>query len=106
MYPAHLHFEIHKNIFMGVSRNGFAHDFTNYYSPTDFINPRRRLPGGGRSALVAINTFKDPRYMGLALPATGNARTPRETADPVQDAAKKQRTKTFRVDRFGGFDSF
>ncbi len=110
MYPAHLHFEIHKNIFMGVSRTGFAHDFSNYYSPTDFINPRRKLSGGGRSALVAINTFSDPRYFGP--PAGGSAPLRIERTDsgserdPVQEAAKKQRTKTFRVDRFGGFNSF
>lgn len=110
MYPAHLHFEIHKNITMGVSRNGFRRDYTNYYSPTDFINPRRRLPGAGRSALIAINTFTDPRTFGP--PAAGNApmkagkTKDKSKADSVQEAAKKPRNNTFRVDRFGGLDSF
>ncbi|MDD5199617.1 MAG: M23 family metallopeptidase [Terrimicrobiaceae bacterium] len=109
MYPAHLHFEIHKNISMGVTRTGFRHDFTNYYAPSDFINPRRRLAGGGRSALIAINTFNDPRFFGP--PSGGSAnlgagRPTRPERDPVQEAAKKQRSNTFRVDRFGGLDSF
>lgn len=106
MYPAHLHFEIHKNLTMGVTRTGFRHDFTNYYSPTDFINPRRKLPGAGRSALIAINTFTDPRT--FAPPASGKApmKTDKTKADPVQEAAKKPRTNTFRVNRFGDLDSF
>lgn len=110
MYPAHLHFEIHKNITMGVSRNGFRRDFTNYYSPTDFINPRRKLPGSGRSALIAINTFTDTRT--FAPPAAGRApaksgdKADASKADPVREATKKPRNNTFRVDRFGGFDSF
>jgi murein DD-endopeptidase MepM/ murein hydrolase activator NlpD len=109
MYPAHLHFEIHKNLVMGITRTGFAHDFSNYYSPTEFITPRRKLNGGGKSGLVAINTFTDPRDFGppangrAPMKADGSAAAKR---DPVQEAAKKQRTKSFRVDRFGGFDSF
>jgi murein DD-endopeptidase MepM/ murein hydrolase activator NlpD len=109
MYPAHLHFEIHKNIEMGVNRTGYRHDLTNYYSPTDFIAPRRKLPGAGRSALVAINTFTDPRTFGP--PAAGSASAKNSTTvfrkkDPVQEAAKKQRNGTFKIDRFGGLDSF
>ncbi len=110
MYKAHLHFEIHKNIYMGVSRNGFRRDFTNYYSPTDFINPRRRLSGAGRSALVAINTFGDTsRYRAPAAGSTGNVRVERtdvDASDSVQEAAKKPRQNTFRVDRFGNLESF
>ena len=109
MYPAHLHFEIHKNIVMGVTRTGFAHDFTNYYDPTNFINAHRKLPGTGRSALVAINTFTDPRTFGA--PTNGRATmkvdaTSNSDRDAVQEAAKKPRAHTFRVDRFGNFDSF
>jgi len=107
MYPAHLHFEIHKNIVMGVTRNGFKHDFTNYYSPTDFINTRRSLPGGGRTTLVAINTFTETRTFGA--PSKGSA--PMRTADegttvvvPPKPKAGKTRP-TFRVNRFGDLDS-
>jgi len=57
MYPAHLHFEIRKNIYIGYNQRSFGKDYTNYYAPGAFIATRRKLPGGGRSALVAINTF-------------------------------------------------
>ncbi|HYF37615.1 MAG TPA: M23 family metallopeptidase [Prosthecobacter sp.] len=43
MYPAHLHFEIRKNLRIGMNRSQFARDNSNYYSPTDFINKHRVL---------------------------------------------------------------
>ena len=105
IYPAHLHFEIHKNIQMGVTRTGFKHDFTNYYSPTDFINPRRQLPGGGRTSLVAINTFTETRT--FAPPTNGGApaRTDPNAITAPRPTPQKPKSSTFRVDRFGGLDS-
>jgi hypothetical protein len=44
MYFVHLHFEIRKNLRIGMNRSQFARDNTNYYSPTDFINKNRVLP--------------------------------------------------------------
>ena len=61
MYPAHLHFEIRKNLTVGMNRSAFAPDFSNYYDPTEFICAHRSLssdPGG--TALVAVNTFQHP----------------------------------------------
>lgn len=106
MYRAHLHFEVHKNIYMGPMRNGFRGDFTNYYAPTNFINPRRHLPGSGRSALVAINTFGDMGRYKASRGASVERTDGENTAQTVQEAAKKPRKNTFRVDRFGGFESF
>jgi len=57
MYPAHLHFEIRKNLQIGYNQRGFPRDYSSYYSPIAFIEQRRKLGGSGRSALVAINTF-------------------------------------------------
>lgn len=57
MYPAHLHFEMRKNINVGMYRNSFARDWSVYWSPTEFILDRVRLPGGGRIVQVPINTF-------------------------------------------------
>jgi hypothetical protein len=115
IYPAHLHFEIHKNLAMGITRTGFAHDFTNYYSPTDFINPRRTLPGGGRTALVAINTYTDPRTFapptkgGAPLqadgkPTGGTSNNNNNVIVPPKVPAQK-RSSTFRVNRFGDLDT-
>jgi Peptidase family M23 len=57
MYPVHLHFEIHKNLTMGPNRTGFAHDYSNYYSPTPFINAHRQLPADYTRYDIPMNTF-------------------------------------------------
>ena len=57
LYDAHLHFEIRKNIYIGMYRSMFARDYTNYYDPTEFVNTHRQLRAGG-SALIAMNTFR------------------------------------------------
>jgi murein DD-endopeptidase MepM/ murein hydrolase activator NlpD len=56
-YDAHLHFEIRKNLEIGMSRSKFQKDFNNYYDPTQFINSHRHLSGGGASYKVAMKTF-------------------------------------------------
>jgi hypothetical protein len=56
-YDAHLHFEIRKNLEIGMSRSKFQKDLSNYFVPTDFINSHRRLSGGGANYRVAMNTF-------------------------------------------------
>jgi murein DD-endopeptidase MepM/ murein hydrolase activator NlpD len=56
-YDAHLHFEIRKNLEIGMSRSKFQKSFSNYYDPTQFINSRRQLSGGGSNYKVAMNTF-------------------------------------------------
>lgn len=57
MYEAHLHLEMHKNLAMGPNRTGFAHDYSNYYSPTHFIESHRTLSGGFAKVEIPINTF-------------------------------------------------
>jgi murein DD-endopeptidase MepM/ murein hydrolase activator NlpD len=56
-YDAHLHFEIRKNLEIGMSRSKFQKNFSNYYDPTQFINSHRQLSGGGANYKVAMNTF-------------------------------------------------
>lgn len=101
LYPAHLHFEIRKNIYIGYNQRGFGKDYSNYFSPGAFIAPRRKLSGAGRSALVAVNTFnlegkgapplEDPKQRALSKFTARPASTP-------QAPAKK--TGIFRVNRF------
>ncbi len=104
MYPAHLHFEIRKNIFIGYNQRGFAKDYSNYYSPAAFIGPRRKLPGAGRSALVAINTFN---LEGKGVPPTDGTKqrvqskfAARPDSSPSTPAKKPG---IFRVNRFDDF---
>lgn len=57
LYDAHLHLEVRKNLAIGMSRNKFAEDLTNYYDPSDFIASHRHLQSSGASYRVAMNTF-------------------------------------------------
>jgi murein DD-endopeptidase MepM/ murein hydrolase activator NlpD len=57
LYDAHLHLEVRKNIAIGMSRDKFAQDFSNYYDPSDFIMSHRHLQSSGASTRVAMNTF-------------------------------------------------
>jgi murein DD-endopeptidase MepM/ murein hydrolase activator NlpD len=59
-YSAHLHFEMRKNLEIGMNRAHYARDLSNYFDPVEFISERRNLRGGPSSAKVAINTFKIP----------------------------------------------
>ena len=57
LYDAHLHLEIRKNIEIGMSRDKFAQDSSNYFDPTQFITSHRHLQNSGASTRVAMNTF-------------------------------------------------
>jgi murein DD-endopeptidase MepM/ murein hydrolase activator NlpD len=57
LYDAHLHLEVRKNIAIGMSRDKFAQDFSNYYDPSEFIASHRHLQTSGASYRVAMNTF-------------------------------------------------
>ena len=65
LYEAHLHFEMRKNINIGMYRSMFARDYSNYYNPTDFINEHRKL-ATGMNASMAVNTFVPTPKTGLA----------------------------------------
>ena len=91
MYVAHLHCEIRKNLFIGINRSAFAKDLVNYHRPTQFINQRRKLPGGGQTAPVPINTYKTDEP-GFVFPSSSTARKPPTKNRPP--------TSSFRVNRF------
>jgi len=57
LYDAHLHLEVRKNLAIGMSRDKFAQDFSDYYDPSDFIAGHRHLQSSGASTRVAMNTF-------------------------------------------------
>ncbi len=59
MYYVHLHFEIRKNLQIGMNRSSFARDYSNYYSPTSFINAHRSLPSNFRKYEIPLKTFAD-----------------------------------------------
>ena len=59
MYDAHLHFEMRKNLNVGMYRSSFPRDWSVYWSPTDFIAAHGSLAGGGRIVAVPVNTFAE-----------------------------------------------
>lgn len=57
MYMAHLHFEIRKNLAVGMNRSDFKRDYSVYHSPTSFIEKYRRLRQEFRRVPIPVNTF-------------------------------------------------
>jgi hypothetical protein len=60
MYPAHLHFEIHKNLSIGVNHAEGTRDLGSYWLPTEFIVARRHLAGGGHGVPTPSANFLLP----------------------------------------------
>jgi hypothetical protein len=58
MYLAHLHFEIRKNLYIGMHRSKFARGYGNYWDPTHFIKTHRQCTKASRTYPVQINTFQ------------------------------------------------
>jgi murein DD-endopeptidase MepM/ murein hydrolase activator NlpD len=98
MYVAHLHFEIRKNLNVGINRSAFKCDFTNYYRPGEFIASHRKLPGGDRTESIVINTYT----LGKLGAAHQEDATPRKSFPEKKPALKPApgRKSSFRVNRF------
>jgi len=57
MYAAHLHFEIRKDLRVGMRRDLYPRTYETYYTPKQFIDPRRSLRFEDRTVRAPINTF-------------------------------------------------
>lgn len=97
MYIAHLHFEIRKNLNIGLNRSAFKRDLTNYHKPGQFIAARRKLSGGGRSAMIVINTYS---LGGLFPPPTPEPDSHGKAAPGKSLKPSPARSPGFRVNRF------
>lgn len=91
MYVAHLHFEIRKNLRIGINQGSYRKDLSNYYKPYDFILGRRAIKGGNRRVSVPINTF---RLQARVVDSLGGPRAPTERSSGTQSR------KDFRVNRY------
>lgn len=107
MYPAHLHFEMRKDLRVGMFRSSFPRDFSVYWDPTKFIAERRVLDhGGGRLVAVPINTFPEtapPLIAETSLPA--NELPPRPGASALRKSPLMQRSPTL-PDKFQDLRGF
>lgn len=59
MYAAHLHFEIRKDLRVGMRRDMYPKTFTTYHSPRAFIETYRRLRQEDRVVRIPVNTFQN-----------------------------------------------
>jgi hypothetical protein len=126
MYDAHLHFEMRKNLSIGMYRSSFQRDFSNYWSPNQFIAAHRTCSRGDKTVSVPINTFPataPPSYAagpriytpvytaanapvshlspGSTRPASeGGGRSQTNTAPSGTPGSPIRRGPGFRVDRF------
>jgi murein DD-endopeptidase MepM/ murein hydrolase activator NlpD len=108
MYSAHLHFELRKNLQIGMARGAFARDFTNYWDPNLFIALHSHLQGDGRFVSVPINTFvpyDGPNDLEAATHFTGtnSARsplTPNPNAQPSSTSRLRLRS-VYKVEPYG-----
>lgn len=129
-YPAHLHFEMRKDLRVGMYRSMFPRDYRSYFDPTQFVLTHQQSSGGGRMASVPINTFPNQsgfqeasRYANRTRSAdqpspvttsgkrivfsgsNGAMRWGAETSKVTSEAkppspSAKTKGSTFRVDRF------
>lgn len=128
-YPAHLHFEMRKDIRIGMYRSMFPRDYRAYFDPTQFILTHQQSSRGGRYVSVPVNTFPNqsgfqaasklvaenrPRTKDSPSPVTSNGRRLvfgglrwRADTDQVTSSSRTPSSRSssrrgkFRVDRFG-----
>ncbi|MBJ7258667.1 MAG: M23 family metallopeptidase [Chthoniobacterales bacterium] len=106
MYTAHLHFEIRRNLRIGVNQGSYRKDLSNYYRPRDFILGRRQTSGGNRRVNVPTNTFRlQARVVdtlgGSSAPSTSAKKKSENSPAPKQRKIPSEtRQGEYRVYRF------
>lgn len=103
MYDAHLHFEIRRNIEIGMSRAAFQRDFSNYYDPTQFIESHRHLETSAEKFAIAMNTFtRDAERDFDAAPdfAAGGRSSFASTGATSRTSARQKVLGPFKIDRY------
>ena len=96
LYPAHLHFELRKDLRVGMARHRFPRDDRTYWSPTDFIQNHRKLTMTVATAEVPVNTFVQ---FNLTTPVDGPTDTERGFVLPAGASVPPVNT-TWKPDRF------
>jgi len=100
MYAAHLHFEIRKDLRIGMRRELYPRTYETYYTPKQFIDPRRSLRLEDRTVRVPINTFlkTNPNRLTtdvIDLPeVTANGETVRPAVPESLELVIEEETKT------------
>jgi len=83
-YLAHLHFEIRKNLKIGMRRSSFASDYANYHNPTKFIKENRSIATNKKTYAIPTE-FKDASE---AVSLSGRPITPK-SKKPIEIISRK-----------------
>ena len=111
MYYAHLHFEIRKNLAIGMNRSKYPRDYSCYHSPTQFINANRRLRSEQRTVPMPLDTFlksnpnvlQPTKLTSMTAPArTPSARRP-AVPTPVREVIRTRNDDDSDTDDTRGF---
>ena len=104
MYLAHLHFEIRKNLAVGMNRSDFKRDYSVYHSPTHFIEKYRQLRPEYRRVSIPVDTFRrsNPNLMTMDRVATPDGSGWSEISNSSVPSAVKSAIKTHTDDQSGG----
>ncbi|MEZ5327500.1 MAG: M23 family metallopeptidase [Verrucomicrobiales bacterium] len=85
-YYAHLHFEIRKNLRIGMARSSYDKGYSSYHSPRTFINAHRKLRPENRWHPVPVNTFSHGES-----PQAANQDPPKEIRVPKKEDNETKR---------------
>lgn len=107
MYYAHLHFEVRKNLAIGMNRSKYPRDYSCYHSPTHFINANRNLRSEYRKVRIPVDTFlkTNPNALTAAqinaagIPSTASGRP--QAPAPVREVIRSRGEKEPEKDRRG-----
>lgn len=102
MYFVHLHFEIRKNLHVGMNRSQFPRDNSVYYSPTVFINTHRKLAVDSRKYDVPVSNFA--AYGGSLADAGSGGATGGTVAVPTVPGITPKGTTTTEVPKLNPED--
>ncbi len=106
MYRPHLHFEIRKNLSIGIDRAGYQRNFNNYWVPTRFIEAKRQLKKDGHHVAVPWGTFEFQTEFSLPIDES-QIRQRRKTASHTKTPEVLNTSKkSFRINRFEDLHSF
>lgn len=101
MYVAHLHFEIRKNLRVGVNQGAYRKDLGNYHKPHDFITAHRKIDGGNRRVNVPIDTFRlDARVVDVMDSRSNKPERPPPDKPSPRHAPAETKKGGFRIFRY------
>lgn len=97
MYAAHLHFEMRKELRLGMNRSAWPRDNSCYYHPTNFIKAHRKLRSSSKVYPIEVNTFhgqgklgNDPRLKNLEV------KIAKEGLDPIEEKKPKEKNSVLK----------